>query len=350
MKKYRPNWRIPLFLLIFLISCNGPISSYKYTEAPERNIPMTVESQITKTTTPSLVFNGDWKEAPSMLIPHSAHAVASSANAIYALAGTDEKGQLVLEVEKFDGTQWVMETILPGIGLNAPTASIINDQLYVVGGFVGRSSIPTDEVLVYDLSSSEWSNAANMPSPRGGHAAVVLNGKIHVIGGGNSVSTLADHSQYDPETNTWRELAPLPRSKGSPAAVVVNGLLYAIGGRSGYSDFGDVYIYDPAVDSWSNGPSIEPRGTAGAVFYCDAIYLFGGESQSQKQNLDSVLKLDLKTNTWETLPPMPYPRKFARAVMFNNSVYIVGGSVLTANSHSPKGSASVIQFTPENCP
>jgi N-acetylneuraminic acid mutarotase len=285
-----------------------------------------------------------------MLIARSAHAVANSDTAIYALAGTDDHGMPVLDVESFDGNQWTTETTLPGQGLNAPTASIVGDKLYVVGGFVVVTNRPTDEVQVYDLKTHQWTLAAPLPNPRGGHAAVLLDNKIHVLGGGNSVSTIADHSVYDPVTNKWKELAPLPRDEGSPAAVVVDGKIYVIGGRSGFSDFGDVYIYDPARDSWSTGPSIEPRGTSGAVAYCGGIYLFGGESQAARKNLDTVLRLDLETNIWETVSAMPVERKFARAVVFLNSVYVVGGSTELANSHSPIGSASVQRFTQPGCP
>ncbi len=284
-----------------------------------------------------------------MLIPRSAHAVVGSDSAIYALAGTDDHGKPVLDVEVFDGKEWTIETTLPGRGLNAATASVVGDQLYVVGGFTAVTNVPTDEVQVYDLQTQQWSLASPLPNPRGGHAAVILNDKIHVFGGGNSVSTIADHSEYDPATDTWRELAPLPRAEGSPAATIVAGKIYVIGGRSGNSDFGDVDIYDPVTDTWSTGPSIEPRGTAGAVAYCGGIYLFGGESQAERKNLYSVLRLDLERNVWESVTPMSTPRKFARAVLFMDSVYIVGGSTVLANSHSPIGTASVEKFTQPNC-
>ena len=284
-----------------------------------------------------------------MLSPRSAHAVVASDSLIYALAGTNDKGKPVLDVESFDGEQWRVETTLPGQGLNATAAAIVGDRLYVLGGFKVVSNQPTDEVQVYDLQTHQWNMASPMPNPRGGHAAVVLAGKIHLIGGGNSVSTIADHSEYDPATDSWRDLAPLPHSEGSPAAVVVDGKIYAIGGRSGFSDFGDVYIYDPIADTWSTGPSIEPRGTAGAVFYCGDIYLFGGESQSQRKNLDSVLRLDLERNVWETVTSMPNARTFARAVLFMDAVYIVGGSTVPANSHSSIGTASVLKFTRIGC-
>ena len=285
-----------------------------------------------------------------MLFPRSAHAVVSSESAIYALAGTNDKGRPVLELEAFDGSQWSMITTLPGRGLNAPTASLVGDRLYVVGGFTAVTNKPTDEVQVYDLQTQQWSTASPLPNPRGGHVAVVLDDKIHILGGGNDLSTLADHSQYDPATDTWTELAPLPRDEGSPAAVVTDGKIYVIGGRSGTSDFGDVYIYDPATDTWTNGPEIEPRGTAGAVVYCGGIYLFGGESQAERKNLESVLRLDLRGKAWDSVTPMPDPRKFARAVLFNNSIYIVGGSTVLAGSHAPIGTNSVLRFSQPDCP
>jgi N-acetylneuraminic acid mutarotase len=316
---------------------------------PITHTPMPTQTTLPASTpSPTPVINGLWNDEPSLLIPRSAHAVVSSDAAIYALAGTDDHGKPVLEVEIFDGTEWKVETTLPGRGLNAPTASIVGQHLYVVGGFTAVTNVPTDEVQIYDLQTQQWSMAKPLPNPRGGHAAVVLNDKIHVLGGGNSVSTIADHSEYDPATNTWKELAPLPRAEGSPAAIVVAGKIYVIGGRSCSSDFGDVYIYDPETDTWSTGPSIEPRGTAGAVAYCGGIYLFG-ESQADRKNLDSVLRLDVERNLWESVTAMPTARKFARAVLFMNSVYIVGGSTVLANSHSPIGTATVERFTQPGC-
>ena len=82
-----------------------------------------------------------------------------------------------------------------------------------------------------------------------------------------------------------------------------------------------------------------------AAFICSAASL-----QAQGKNLDEVWRLDLERNVWETVTAMPIARKFARAVVFMNSVYIVGGSVVPANSHSPAGSTSVLQFTQPGCP
>jgi len=289
-----------------------------------------------------------WRPAPPMLHARSAHAVVSTSDAIYAIGGTGAGGAPVLSVERFDGRRWLEETVLPGEGLNAPAAVAIGPRIYVIGGFKTVTNVPTAEVLVYDLVTRIWSRAAPLPAPRGGHAAMVLAGKIHVIGGGNSRSTLADHSEFDPANNSWIERAPLPRSEGSPAAVAFNGKLYAIGGRSGGSDFGNVYVYDPATDRWGDGPPIEPRGTAGAAFYCGTIYVFGGESQARNAVLSEVLRLDSGGTAWRSAPPMPTGRNYARATLLGNSVYLIGGNSEVAMSHSAAGSTIVERFD-ANC-
>ena len=275
----------------------------------------------------------------------SAHAVASTGDAIYAIGGTGDGGAPVLQVERFDGREWRDETTLPGEGLNAPAAVAIGNKIFVIGGFKTVTNVPTSEVLVYDVVTRAWSSAARISAPRGGHAAVVVDGKIHVIGGGNSRSTLADHSEYDPVTNVWTERAPLSRAKGSPAAVAFEGKLYSIGGRSGPADFGDVEIYDPLVDRWFAGPSIEPRGTAGAAVYCGTIYVFGGESQAKNATLDEVLRLDSQRAAWNAAAPMRSARNYARAVTFKGSVYLIGGNPTVGMSHSAAGSTLVERFS-----
>jgi N-acetylneuraminic acid mutarotase len=287
--------------------------------------------------------DGSWSSAPDMREARAAHAVVSNGKTIYALAGTGPEGP-VLEVERFDGRKWKLETRLPGNGLNAPAAAVIEDKIYLVGGFNTTTNVPSGDVLVYDVKKKTWSNAAELPAPRGGHSAAVLDGKIHVVGGGNSKSTIADHSVYDPATNQWRDLAPLPRSEGSPALVVFHGNLYAIGGRSGPSDFGDVYIYDAATDRWTNGPAIFPRGTAGAAEYCGTLYLFGGESQLTRSSLSEVFRLDEAQGKWIGAKPMLHARNFARAVLFKDSVYVVGGSLTPGSSHASAGSKIVESF------
>ena len=292
--------------------------------------------------------DGSWATAPPLLHARSAHAVVTDGEAVYALGGTGANGEPVLSVERFDGERWTEETTLPGEGLNAPAAALLDGKIYVIGGFGTTTNVATADVRVYDLDTKTWSEAAPLPAARGGHAAAVLDGKIHVVGGGNDVSTLALHSVYDPAADRWTEAAPLPRSKGSPAAVVLDGKLWAIGGRSGLDDYGDVDVYDPDADTWSSGPSIPPRGTHGAAVYGDAIYVFGGESQQRGTVLSGVLRLDPESGAWTQVDAaLPTPRAYARAVPFGDGVLVVGGSTSAGASHASQGSPVVERFSVE---
>ena len=230
--------------------------------------------------------------------------------------------------------------------LNAPAAAAIGKSIYVIGGFGGATNVPTAKVRVLDAATGGWREVAPLSAPRGGHAAVVLAGRIHVLGGGNSQSTVADHSVYDPAANRWSEAAPLPRSEGSPAAVALGGKIYVIGGRSGLEDYGDTFVYDPDSDSWSRGPSIPPRGTAGAAVWRGSIYVFGGESQASGRVLADVYRLSPGAARWQRVSRMPTARNYARSVVFRGRIFVVGGSTTAGLSHSSNGSRVVETFLP----
>ena len=288
--------------------------------------------------------SGKWTREPDMPTPRAAHAVVATTDAIYALAGTGRDGKPVIDVERFDGRTWRRETALPGEGLNAPAAAAFGDTIYLIGGFGTTTNRPVTTVHRYNTRTRAWSEAAPLPAPRGGHAATALNGRIHVVGGGNSVSTIDDHSVYDPATNRWAERAKLPRSMGSPATVVLGGKLYSVGGRSGPNDFGDVHIYDAAIDAWTAGVAIPARGTGGAAVIAGSIYYFGGESQARKVVLGDVLRLDRGAKAWVEDERMPTARNFARTVWFKGRIFVVGGSTEYGSSHASIGSGVVESF------
>jgi N-acetylneuraminic acid mutarotase len=283
-----------------------------------------------------------WEQAPSLAHGRAAHVVVSDGTTVWALGGTDASGAPVLQVERLDGGGWKDVATLPGEGLNASAAAFVDGRIYVIGGFGTTTNVATEAVHAYDVASGRWTEAAPLPEARGGHAAAVLEGKIHVVGGGNAASTLDLHSVYDPASDSWSEEAPLRRPKGSPAAVVHEGKLWLIGGRSGLEDFGEVEIYEPATDTWTSGPPIPPRGTHGGVVRDGSILVVGGESQSRGKTLAEVLRLE--SGKWVRETPLPAPRAFARTVLVDGAVLVVGGSAETGSSHASEGSDSVFRL------
>lgn len=119
-----------------------------------------------------------------------------------------------------------------------------------------------------------------MPTPRYGHTAAALDGRIYIMGGRQSEhhDALDVVEIYDPATDTW-ETAPEPtREKRVNAAVVVyDGKIWLIGGRHGDDVLDDVEILDPATGRWDEGPELKKaREGLAAVVLNGTIYVVGG--------------------------------------------------------------------------
>lgn len=268
-------------------------------------------------------------------------AAVASSKGLLAIGGSGVEGAVV-DVDRFDGMMWSRETTLPE-GVNAAAAAAVGDDVYVIGGFAATGNAATDRVRIYNLRTRDWRAGAAMPTARGGIQAVVLNGRIHVVGGGNQFSVLGAHEAYDPSTNRWQALAPLPTPRGNPALAVLNGKLYAIGGGAGGQAFTAVDVYDPACATWSPGPAL-PSGriAARAVAYRNTLFVFGGENGSSIS--DVVLRLNAAGTSWEEATAMPAARSYAGAANVNDAVYIAGGSQIAPTLHGSAGTPTVQRF------
>lgn len=287
-------------------------------------------------TTPPL-RRGSWSEITTMPSARASLAAVANESTLFVLGGG------TTAIDAFAGASWTRVGDTPQ-ALNAPAAAIVANEIIIMGGFIGFTNQPTGRVEIFDIATSSWRQGRAMPTPRGGIQAAVLNGKVHVVGGGNQSSTLDQHEAYDPQTDRWTSLAPLPSSRGNQALVVLNGKLYAIGGASGGKNFSDVDIYDPVTNTWSAGPPLpRARVAARAVNYRGALYVLGGEVTFSGA-LDDALRLNVQTGTWEAMTRMPDGRSYAGAVVLGDAIYVVGGSTASATTHAEQGTNTVQRF------
>lgn len=73
---------------------------------------------------------------------------------------------------------WVCDSpvVFPGAGV-----ALLNDHIYVVGGFDGVSHL--DSVEVYNIRTDYWTTVASMTTPRCYVGATVLRGRLYAIAG-----------------------------------------------------------------------------------------------------------------------------------------------------------------------
>lgn len=166
-------------------------------------------------------------------------------------------------------------------------------------------------------SGVTWASRASLPVPRVDHSAVVLNGKIYVLGG-FSGSTLARLEEYDPGTDTWTRKADMRTARRNFAAGVINGKIYVSSGMSYTDPNGVTYltqteVYDPAANTWDSlapCPDIPaPNSVLGNVAITGGAgggRLYVMVFSTNIQGFTATYEYNPGTNTWSTKSPPPF--------------------------------------------
>lgn len=130
---------------------------------------------------------------------------------------------------------------------DAPTArdhvqgAIIGNQIFIQGGrrthFDSGKNFELTEAVgdIYDIASNRWiaANSANvLPTPRAGHMAIAVGGRL-VIAGGESGTQKTAHSQvevFDPVMRRWFAGPSLTRGRHGTGMAVVGDYVYTASG------------------------------------------------------------------------------------------------------------------------
>lgn len=210
-----------------------------------------------------------WSTAKPLPTPRTFLCGTELDGKLYVIGGTGEHGRTRV-VERYDPTtdRWERLTDL-NTSRTHVAAVAFQGKIYVLGGFLGKEEegrTGTRSVEVYDPATNRWSNGPPLPLGLHGHVAVVLGGKIHVLGD--------DDFHFALEGQEWKPRARHPVGLFAEGAVV-DGKLYVTGGSS--ADFRPTWRYEPRTDRWTRGAdSPTPRYHFQLATVGDKIYTFGG--------------------------------------------------------------------------
>lgn len=177
-----------------------------------------------------------------------------------------------------------------------------------------------------------WSRGPDLALPRGGYSAAVYQEGILVAGGAywrDGEKLWTDRvDYYNPETGTWSQRPSLPEPLGYGGMVRIEEDLYLLGGGNGSIPQRKVFKLTEA--GWSVvGENPVPRYFSSVVAVGPTIYQVAGSLSMNDLDrcTDEVWSLDVSTNGWQRLAPIPGPpRVIHAAAVLGSSVYIFGGS------------------------
>ncbi|HEX3630483.1 MAG TPA: kelch repeat-containing protein [Candidatus Dormibacteraeota bacterium] len=228
------------------------------------------------------------------------------------------------------------------------TATLLpNGNVLVVGG---DRTIPTADspfgalasAELYDPKSNRWSVAASMHEARVNHTATLLpDGRVLVAGGHpalavNPANNLMSAELYDPTTSTWTEAAPMPSPRADQAAVLLrDGRVLVVGGVDQFFHWplgsapsvglSTAVLYDPASNAWTlTAPMHYPRISPTATLLPDGRVLVVGDSGTNPQTTEIY---DPGSDSWQTASRPGTPRAEHVAVPLPGGRVLVAGGL-----------------------
>lgn len=190
------------------------------------------------------------------------------------------------------------------------------------------------------IETGEWIAVADVPEPRLGGAAAVVQGKLHLFGGvnmnphtpeGQDKARAVDlHHIYDPATDTWTAGAPMPDKKGWPAIAVYKNKIYIFGGDNQAIDRSMTtasWVYDPKTDRYKDiAPLPHPRSYCYAVTVGDSIYIFGARTLRSDGAADrTTFRYDPRKDTYKRMADMPEGARFIVHGSHDGCIYAIHG-------------------------
>ena len=223
--------------------------------------------------------------------------------------------------------------------------AVSGDTVYLVGGYLGNETangaeLPgqvfgTKVAWAYDTRADAYTRLPDLPAARAAGSAAVVGRTLHYFGGQEITRTreTPDHYALDLDNPSagWRSLAPMPQSRNHAGAVVLGGKIYVVGGQTGYDSalvpHADVQVYDPATDRWSGVAALPDARShiANSTFaYRGRIYAVAGE-RNHNDAKSSVYRYDPAANRWDALPSLPDRRISPSAGVIGDTIYVSGG-------------------------
>ncbi len=202
-----------------------------------------------------------------------------------------------------------------------PTLTTLPDgRILAVGGYVADRNVVSvlASCRLFDVDTLAWSDAPPLATPRLGHATVLLDGSVLVIGGRSidavDAPGLPNVEAWTPGEVRWRTLPALPIASAHPAATILaDRSLIVVDQRA--------WRWDGAA--WSELPNAPMRSRVALAPLArgGALAIGGQASGGDVADVDGFLD-----GAWSPVAPMLESRAGAAAIeLADGTVVVIGG-------------------------
>jgi len=270
---------------------------------------------------------GRWETAARLDAPRAGLAVVVHEGRVYAAGGSGLTTPRN-EFESYDPAydRWFPENPLPR-GLEQFGMASLDGRIYATGGYAPDENGlvgPSAAMWSWSTETYVWQSEVAMPGSRADFALVPLDGQLYAIGG-----LVDDQTGYvfDPESREWSRLElPAGVTRRAAATLVVDGRIHVIGGIAGETVSDRHDIFDPETGSWSEGPALPAARSGSAVaLYQGRVHLFGGQSSDGRTTLQTHISWAPGDTVWTEDADLPAPRTGAEAVVLERGIFLIGG-------------------------
>lgn len=272
-----------------------------------------------------------WEYRENNIVTKSRFAYATDGKSMYTIAGyissiTNDAEKYTPKdvnynfVNSFVNTSSTKPSMITG-RYNSSSA-VINDEIYVIGGYIETEGVSTDIVEIYNPKTNTWRSGISMPVTINSQCSSVVNSKIYVFSGTNTYNDVNNEFftgtiEYDLLTSTWSTKANIAIIRRDASSCVVNNKIYLLGGYPQASTTIYTEEYNPEINVWTTKTHVEAN-SAYSTSRNGFIYSVGSTAGIRRYNTindksESVPKSNLIT-------VKAYPKTF----FIKNTLYVFG--------------------------
>ncbi len=229
---------------------------------------------------------------------------------LVAVGGTDSSYSRSNVVHVFNkGRNW-KRTIPPmPTARSSPAVVCFPTYLVVAGGLLG-SGLYTDNVEIYTISTSQWSETNRLLYACRGQRGIVYNNTVYLMGGfdDNPLNKVCaaqfdklmsanrqDDGSVNKADSVWNTISNTPSHRPSP--VTISDTLFAVGGLDSKDEATQrIYAYSSSMDSWlyvGDLPSPIAHAVTVSLSPTECLVIGGWNKEIERQS--TVYKINITT-------------------------------------------------------